>query len=117
MSRVEQLWKKLHANALQVSPRQPIGSDPATHHDLLAMSHHLCGATDARSLYATHCALCADQTYFYRLKTRPPTYHVREAAEVERMLKQRAFVRAPALLCLLRRSPLQWSYRRGRRGA
>eukprot|EP00892_Ulva_mutabilis_P008006 jgi/Ulvmu1/5578/UM023_0115.1 len=101
---LEDLWASLLREATSSSGQRVLGSDPAFHHDILALSRQLWGSTDAASLYATHRMLREDRLFFFRLKTRPPTFHVRPAAEVDTLrhqhrleaeqAKQRAQVRA-----------------------
>jgi hypothetical protein len=90
---IEELWQKLHDEAVEAFPNEPLGANPESHYDLLGMSSRLLGGTDARCLFATHRALCKDRTFFFRLKTRPPSYHPRDADEVARVKKQRQHVR------------------------
>lgn len=90
---LEEVWASLLKEAASAGEQRALGSDPAFHHDILALSRQLWGAVDAPSLYATHCLLREDRLFFFRLKTRPPTFHVRPAAEVETLRLQHKLVR------------------------
>jgi hypothetical protein len=88
-----ELWDIMHEEALASTRSRALASEPANHHDVLDICKRMWGSTEARHLYATHRLLREDSVYFYRLKTRPPTYHVRSRAEVDRMLRQQQHVR------------------------
>lgn len=90
----------MHSEALAANIGRPIGADPDSHFTVVTLCKRLWGSTTPKDLYATHRALCEDRVLFYRLKTRPPTYHVREAAEVLLLQQQATFVRPlPHCLC------------------
>jgi hypothetical protein len=92
-SHLQQLWRSLHDEAKEKFPNAPLGSKAETHMDVMQLSQRLMGATDPRCLYATHSALLRDRKYFYRLKTRPPTYHPRDEQQILKMQAQQDFVR------------------------
>lgn len=86
-------WTKLSGSAARPLPGSTVRSDSAAYHNISDLSKAMWGATDAASLYATHRALTLDTTYFFRIKTRPPTYQVREGSEVARMQQHKQIVR------------------------
>lgn len=88
-----ELWEKMVGEALQSTRGRTLASDPNNHHDVLELSKRLWGDSSAANLYTTHRLLREDDVYFYRLKTRPPTFHVRSKTEVERLVKQKQLVR------------------------
>jgi hypothetical protein len=91
--RLETLWKEMHSEALAEARGAPLGSNPNSHFTVVTLCKRLWGSTTPKDLYATHRALCDDRVLFYRLKTRPPTYHVRDEGEVKQLRQQAAFVR------------------------
>jgi hypothetical protein len=99
---LEKTWKKVSEKAAKVASGQPIGSAKACYYNISGLSKEMWGATDCAALYATHRALALDTMYFFRIKTRPPTYQAREQAEVHRMQRQKVLERAqplPLLFC------------------
>lgn len=91
---LEQMWASLLREETTATGERVLGSDPAFHYDVLALSRHLWGSSEAANLYATHRLLRDDRLFFFRLKTRPPTFHVRPAPEVEALRHQHALVRS-----------------------
>ena len=94
------LWEKLLEEALVSTKGRTLASDPNNHHDVLELSKRLWGSSSADHLYATHKMLREDEVYFYRLKTRPPTFHVRSRTEVERLRRQKELVRKRQSVCV-----------------
>lgn len=93
---LEEMWESLLREEATATGERVLGSDPAFHHDVLALSRHLWGSTEAAALYTTHRLLREDRLFFFRLKTRPPTFHVRPAAEVDALRHQHKLVRCRA---------------------
>lgn len=100
---LEMLWEKMLEEALHSTKGRTLASDPNNHHDVLELSKRLWGDGSASNLYVTHRLLREDDVYFYRLKTRPPTFHVRPKSEVDRLLKQKqlASTFSPSMPCIL----------------
>lgn len=94
------LWEKLLEEALVSTKGRTLASDSSNHHDVLELSKRLWGSSSADHLYATHKILREDEVYFYRLKTRPPTFHVRSRSEVERLRRQKELVRKRQSVCV-----------------
>ena len=95
-SALVELWEKMLDEALLSTRGRTLASDPNNHHDVLEISKRLWGDSSAANLYATHRLLREDNVYFYRLKTRPPTFHVRSRNEVDRLRQQKELVCACA---------------------
>jgi hypothetical protein len=106
-SMLEELWEKMLEEAEQTTRGRTLASNPANHHDVLEISKRLWGDSTATNLYATHRLLREDEVFFYRLKTRPPTFHVRSKSEVDRLRQQKQLVRpSPSLSLALHFLPL-----------
>lgn len=92
--RLQEVWRELTAEAAAKAKGRAVAAVTECHYDVLKMSRKMWQATNSTALYATHRALTEDTLLFFRLKTRPPTYHVRDEAEVQRLQQQRLLVRS-----------------------
>lgn len=90
---LEDLWARLLREEELITGDRVLGSDPSFHYDVLALSRAIFGSTEAAKLYATHRMLRKDRLFFFRLKTRPPTFHARPADEVDALRHQHKLVR------------------------